>query len=284
VFKYSPYYNERLIPRVFSLEKAGMILDGADWIDRDGDGVREKYVGADKFTLDFTLLIYADSAEWRTVATVLRDDLKKIGCRMEILPVDWASLQKRMDAHDFDAYTGGWGLGWDPDPYQVWHSSQADALGGSNKIGFRDKECDRIIEELRVTFDPAGRKRLLHFQVLRATAFFFTRVWPLWWGHLKSISFRNCRRTTCRCRGTSFRTEAAWAVARGHAGGGRSPLAHVERSPAPANSLFPHEDLPHVAARQAGDRGPGDSERMTRVKPSLEDSGGRRRSRRRRSQ
>jgi len=158
--------------------------------------VREKYVGADKFTLAFTLLIYADSAEWRTVASVLADDLKKIGARMQILPVDWASLQKRMDARDFDAYTGGWSLSWDPDPYQVWHSSQADALGGSNKIGFRHAECDRIIEALRVTFDHAERKRLLdRFQEIlheeQPYAFFFTRKYvALWWGHLKNVSFQ----------------------------------------------------------------------------------------------
>ena len=33
-------------------------------------------------------------------------------------------------------------MGWDMDPYQIWHSSQADVPNGSNRVGFRNPEVD----------------------------------------------------------------------------------------------------------------------------------------------
>ena len=39
------------------------------------------------------------------------------------------------------------------DPYQIWHSSQADEPGSSNDISYRNGEVDKLIEELRYTID-----------------------------------------------------------------------------------------------------------------------------------
>jgi ABC-type transport system substrate-binding protein len=71
-------------------------------------------------------------------------------------------MQKRMEEKSFDAYTGAWGLTWDNDPHQIWHSSQADIPHGSNFVGFRNKEADAIIDKLGVTFDLDERLRLFH--------------------------------------------------------------------------------------------------------------------------
>ena len=74
--------------------------------------------------------------------------------------MEWSLLQKRMDEKQFDVYVAGWGQPWESDPYQLWHSSQADVPRGSNRVGFRNAEADRVIETLRETFDPAERIRL----------------------------------------------------------------------------------------------------------------------------
>lgn len=196
VFKHSPEYNSRLIPRAFNTGRSAQLLDDADWVDRDGNGIREKYIGVEKYELSFNLLIYADSVEWRAVAAVLREDLRKIGVRMTVQPVDWADMQQRMDSRDFDAFTGGWGLTWESDPFQVWHSSQADVLGGSNVIGFQNQEADQLMEKLRVTFEAKQRKKLLdRFQEIlyneQPYTFVFCRKYvALWWDHLKNVSFQ----------------------------------------------------------------------------------------------
>jgi ABC-type transport system substrate-binding protein len=69
-------------------------------------------------------------------------------------------MQKRTDEKSFDAFSGGWSMDYESDPYQVWHSSQADEPKGSNKGSFRNKEADQIIEKLRETFPPEERQAL----------------------------------------------------------------------------------------------------------------------------
>jgi len=44
----------------------------------------------------------------------------------------------------------------------VWHSSQASSPNGSNHIGFVNPEADRLIEEIRKTFDVEKRIKLCH--------------------------------------------------------------------------------------------------------------------------
>jgi peptide/nickel transport system substrate-binding protein len=46
----------------------------------------------------------------------------------------------------------------DPDPYDLWHSSQAAT--GANYPGLRDPEIDRWIERARETFDRTERESL----------------------------------------------------------------------------------------------------------------------------
>lgn len=88
------------------------------------------------------------------------EDLATIGVSMSVEPLDWAGILDRMERQDFDAFTGGWVLGWESDPDQIWHSSQTK--GGSNRVGFRNAEADALIEEARGTFEPAERSRIFH--------------------------------------------------------------------------------------------------------------------------
>jgi peptide/nickel transport system substrate-binding protein len=56
----------------------------------------------------------------------------------------------------------GWGGGGvEEDPFQIWHSSQI-AGRGSNHVGFRNAEADRLIEEGRATLDETKRNELYH--------------------------------------------------------------------------------------------------------------------------
>jgi ABC-type transport system substrate-binding protein len=134
---------------------------------------------------DFNVVSY-DRPEVRTYLSVFKEDLRKIGINMTQLAVDWPTMQKKMDEGDFDAFTGGWGLSWVIDPYQIWHSSQADVPKGSNRVGFRNKRADEIIEKLRVTFDEAERLKMFHefHQLLHEeqpyTFFYSPRATAVW--------------------------------------------------------------------------------------------------------
>lgn len=162
-----PYYYKHpgnkpsIKPVPFDLEKAKQMLDEAGWIDSDNDGIREKTIDGHTVKFAFTILSY-DSPVYRSALAVYKEDLRKIGVQMDPTVLDWPTLQKRMDEKKFDAFVGGWGLSWSVDPYQLWHSSQADIPKGSNYVGFRNKDADTIIETLRVTFDQDKRLKLMH--------------------------------------------------------------------------------------------------------------------------
>lgn len=149
-------------PLPFDLDKAAALLDEAGWKDSDGDGLRDKELEGKRTQMEFRLLIYAGSTEYTALANIFKEDLLKIGVKANIESAEWSLMQKRMDEKDFDAFTGGWALDWMSDPYQLWHSSQADSALGSNRTSFRNAEADGLMEKLRETIDPAERTPMLH--------------------------------------------------------------------------------------------------------------------------
>jgi ABC-type transport system substrate-binding protein len=65
----------------------------------------------------------------------------------------------------FDAYLGGWGLSFDPDVFDLFHSSRItnESRTGPpnfNYIGFENAEVDRLIEDALETYDLAARTEL----------------------------------------------------------------------------------------------------------------------------
>jgi len=191
-------FNDPNVPLLpFDLEAAAALLAEVGWIDSDDDGLLDRDTDGDgvREPFEFTLLLYANSPEYTALANIFKQDLLDIGVRMKIDAVEWSLMQKRMDEKQFDAFTGGWGMGWESDPYQIWHSSQADIPKGSNRVGFREPEVDRLILELRASFDPDERVALyreIHRRIADAQAYTFFRI-PhavyCWWSEVKGVMF-----------------------------------------------------------------------------------------------
>ena len=72
------------------------------------------------------MIIYGYRPEVRSWSTLFKENLYKIGVKCSLVPVEWSVMLKRMEDREFVAFTGGWGLDFDGDPYQIFHSSQAD--------------------------------------------------------------------------------------------------------------------------------------------------------------
>ena len=104
-------------------------------------------------------------------------------------------MLKKMNGREFDAYTGAWVLGWETDLVQLWHSKEADKTKSSNRIGFRNKDADRIADTLRRTYDSNERTKLCHeFHQLvhdeQPYTFFYQRSRPvLYWDHMNEPEF-----------------------------------------------------------------------------------------------
>lgn len=195
----SPGYNKDLPLVTFDLDKAAKLLDEAGWRDTDNDGIRDRIHDGKKQNFEFTMLTTSGSPEWSAAQNIYKEDLMKIGVKMNISEVDWAVMQKRIEDKDFDAMGGAWGTPWESDPYQIWHSSQASIPKSSNHISYRNPEVDEVIEELRETFDPEKRAvlyRKFHKLIYddQPYTFIFTRKrCAVWWNNLHRVTFNIIR-------------------------------------------------------------------------------------------
>ena len=149
-----PYYNKDIKPFPYDPEGAAALLKEAGWEDHDGDGVIDK----DGVPFKFEMMLPAGSKTGEQIATILQEDLKKAGIEMGIRRLEWAVFTQKLHAREYDASILAWSLGWDADPFQVWHSSQIE--GGSNTVGFKNEEADEIIVEGRKEFDFEKRKAM----------------------------------------------------------------------------------------------------------------------------
>jgi len=150
----SPAYDHSIKPWDHDPAQAQRLLDEAGWVDHDNDGLRDK----DGVKFRFEFLIPSGSTTSEQIATILQEDLKKVGIEMTIRKLEWATFEQQVHDRKFDATTMAWGMPPDQDPYQIWHSSQAE--NGSNYVGFINEEADRIIEKARREFDPEKRRDL----------------------------------------------------------------------------------------------------------------------------
>jgi peptide/nickel transport system substrate-binding protein len=153
----SPYYDKGLEPWPFDPQKAKQLLAEAGWRDTDGDGVLDK----DGVKFEFTMMEIANSPTQTRMFPIIKEDFAKAGIDMKIQTFEWSVYIQRLDQRNYEACSLAWSMPYDPDQYQVWHSD-SDGSGGSNHIGFRNPEADRLIEAIRVEFDVKKRIELAH--------------------------------------------------------------------------------------------------------------------------
>ena len=203
----SPYNDPDVQPLAFDLDRARALLAEAGWLDTDGNGLLDKDLDPDdtdptRTPFEFTMLTVSGRPELLSAMEIFRDNLLAVGVRMGIESVEWSLMIKRMDEKQFDAFTGGWLMGWEGDPFQLWHSSQADVPKGSNRVGFRNAEADALIEALRETFDREERIRMfrrLHriiYDEQAYTFFYVPKSVTCWWKEVKGVRFAKVRPMT----------------------------------------------------------------------------------------
>ncbi|MCO4770431.1 MAG: hypothetical protein KDA24_10415 [Deltaproteobacteria bacterium] len=195
----APYYDDSLPAIPFDLDKAAQLLEGSGWVDSNENGIRDKTVDGQLVEFEFDLTVYGSSDEYKTLGNIYKEDLAKVGVKMNVRPMEWSNLLKRVDDREFDAVTLAWVSSPDVDFYQIWHSTQADIPKGSNRVGFRNPKADEIIEALQREFDYDERVRLANsFHRLvyeeQPYTFFYTRKRKVYWQRqLESVTFGKVR-------------------------------------------------------------------------------------------
>lgn len=159
----SPAYDPTLQRVPFDPEMAKKLLEEEGWIDKDGDGIRDKVIDGKSVPFRFTLKYYVKNQQAKKNAESIRSMLLNVGVDLRPEGLDIADLVKSFDDKEFDAIYFGWALGTPPeDPKQLWHSKGAEEKGSSNAIGFANEEADKIIEKLVFEEDKDERQRLYH--------------------------------------------------------------------------------------------------------------------------
>lgn len=85
-------------------------------------------------------------------------DLKSLGIEMKIDCKDFASWMRDMDAGNFDMTWSSYGGSLFREPEVTWLSSQADIKASGNRVGFKSKEVDELIEREKTMKTFAERK------------------------------------------------------------------------------------------------------------------------------
>ena len=115
--------------------------------------------------VEFSILTSSSNAQRSKIATLLQDDLKQIGMRVNVVPMDFRSMLDRLlQTYDYDAAIMGLGGGdADPNPevnvwstsgtMHLWHLGQG---GGSQDW---ERELDSLMQQQMVTVDYKQRKK-----------------------------------------------------------------------------------------------------------------------------
>jgi peptide/nickel transport system substrate-binding protein len=139
-------------------ERARALLAAAGWRERNADGLVVK----DGKPFKFELLTNQGNDERKKVAEIVQASLRDLGIGVEIRILEWASfLKEYVKKRRFEAIILGWGIGQDPDQYEIWHSSKTgpDDL---NHISFANAEVDELLERGRSSCVQAQRVKYYH--------------------------------------------------------------------------------------------------------------------------
>lgn len=149
--------NPDLKNYAYDPEKAKLILHQAGFItNKDG------YLERDGKLLSFEVLIANGKKDREMTALLIQRRLNDIGIIMTLRSVEWASLISRfIKTSDFDVVVMAWGLGLDPDQFNIWHSSQQ---GGDkfNFIGYSNPTVDKLLVQGRRELNPDKRQAIYH--------------------------------------------------------------------------------------------------------------------------
>lgn len=149
-------------PVEYDIKRAKELLEEAGWKNTNGNATLDKVINEKVVEFEFEVISMRGIAETERMLSVIQEDLKTLGISMKINLIDWPIFLERLEKRDFDCCLLSWVLGWKQDPYQIWHSSQADEPQSSNHIAYKNEELSATIDELRKTLDTEKQVQLYH--------------------------------------------------------------------------------------------------------------------------
>ncbi len=214
-----PTTNASLKSLPYSPDAARRILDSLGWKDSNGDGVRER----NGVELEFSLAVPSSSRARNAVAVLMQDQLRQVGAKMNLEPLDFTAFIDRETRRDFDAVFGGWRV--EPSPggiRQTWTSAGSRAGSGTNYGSYENPRFDALVDSALASESLADRTRL------------FTRAYEIIIDDAPAIWMAEPRTVMAihrRIEATGIRPDSWWANV---ADWTIPPGSRIERDRAPA--------------------------------------------------
>jgi ABC-type transport system substrate-binding protein len=147
-------YNPEITQLPFDLEKANEKFSEAGWALGE-DGLREK----DGKKLRFRF-VSQSLTEYSTITQKLQEDWAKVGVSIDAILQPEDDIQSNALArHDYDIFLYGISIGYDPDVFAYWHTSQIDPNSSSlNLSEYSNEIADEALEAGRTRVDETLRK------------------------------------------------------------------------------------------------------------------------------
>jgi peptide/nickel transport system substrate-binding protein len=142
VTDFSPIFrwasNKALVPYPYDPDKARQLLRSAGWTDSNGDGILDR---AGK-NFEFTLYYNVGNKRREYVATVVQENLKRVGVKVNIQGVENTVLFQNIDQKRYDAFVGGFSIGLAIDPSDRW----GEVASPFNTVGFQNTRVSELLK------------------------------------------------------------------------------------------------------------------------------------------
>lgn len=155
-FPASVYENPHNVKYEYDPERAKRLLAEAGFTSRNAEGW---LVNARGQTIELTLTF--ESPSWERIHTVLQEELKKAGIKLNLKQLTATTQFQNNMEHNFKLAFQSWGgLFW-PNPNSSFHSSVADQTPSTNITGVKDALIDSLALLYDHEYDQAKREALI---------------------------------------------------------------------------------------------------------------------------
>jgi len=153
-------YNTGIAPYDYNLDKAKELLENAGWKNTNGDETLDKMIDGKRTEFVIAFIVNAESDERKSIGLLFQAEAKKVGVKVNVLPIDWAVFLNRCKNHKFDMTVVLWVGGPSPDDYKQNYHSAAAVGEGSNYYNFSNAEADSLITSIRSEIDEEKRSMM----------------------------------------------------------------------------------------------------------------------------
>jgi len=152
----SAWYGSPEAPYVnYDPTKAIQLLQEAGW-HKGSDGLLTKK----RVPFSFTLFTNYESEENSKIAQILQNNLQALGIEVKINQLEWQTFRHDViNRRAFDTVILSRAYMWDPDLYDLWHSSKSGE-GEWNFLSYKSARADTLLEKGRKTLNLEQRRKI----------------------------------------------------------------------------------------------------------------------------